>query len=170
VEFERALTLCYTNFVSASNRLRNVTVTLEEEVAQWARMEAARRDTSVSRLLGEILKDRNGIAAGLRTGYASCPWAQALPSAVRAPTSPARRPMTAPVFVDSNVLLYALDRTDLVNTGGSPNLAGGAMEGPSRAASVFRFLLNSMSMRFVSCRRHANRYEPKYAICWRGTL
>jgi hypothetical protein len=39
-----------------ANRLRNVTVTLEEDVAQWARIEAARRDTSVSRLLGEILK------------------------------------------------------------------------------------------------------------------
>ena len=39
-----------------ANRLRNVTVTLEEEVAQWARIEAARQDTSVSRLLGEILK------------------------------------------------------------------------------------------------------------------
>jgi len=44
--------------VSFSNRLRNVTVTLEEEVAQWARIEAARRDTSVSRLLGELLKER----------------------------------------------------------------------------------------------------------------
>ena len=41
-----------------SNRLRNVTVTLEEEVARWARIEAARRDTSMSRLLGEILKER----------------------------------------------------------------------------------------------------------------
>lgn len=39
-------------------RLRNVTITLEEEVASWARVEAARRDTSVSRLLAEILKDR----------------------------------------------------------------------------------------------------------------
>lgn len=39
-------------------RLRNVTVTLEEEVARWARIEAARRETSVSRLLGEILKER----------------------------------------------------------------------------------------------------------------
>lgn len=38
--------------------LRNVTVTLEEDVAQWARIEAARRDTSVSRLLGDILKER----------------------------------------------------------------------------------------------------------------
>jgi len=44
--------------VSQKNRLRNVTVTLEEDVAQWARIEAARRDTSVSRLLGELLKER----------------------------------------------------------------------------------------------------------------
>lgn len=41
----------------SKNRLRNVTVTLEEDVAQWARIEAARRDTSVSRLLGELLKE-----------------------------------------------------------------------------------------------------------------
>lgn len=39
-------------------KLRNVTVTLQEDVARWARLEAARRDTSVSRLLGEILKQR----------------------------------------------------------------------------------------------------------------
>jgi len=44
--------------VSSQHQLRNVTVTLEEEVAQWARIEAARRDTSVSRLLGELLKER----------------------------------------------------------------------------------------------------------------
>jgi len=39
------------------SRLRNVTVTLEDHVARWARLEAAHRDTSVSRLLGEILKE-----------------------------------------------------------------------------------------------------------------
>ena len=39
-------------------KLRNVTVTLEEKVALWARVEAARQDTSVSRLLGDILKER----------------------------------------------------------------------------------------------------------------
>ncbi len=38
--------------------LRNVTLTLEEDVARWARLEAARLDTSVSRLLGGILKQR----------------------------------------------------------------------------------------------------------------
>jgi hypothetical protein len=40
------------------SKLRNVTVTLEEPVARWARIEAARKDTSVSRLLGAILKER----------------------------------------------------------------------------------------------------------------
>jgi hypothetical protein len=37
---------------------RNVTVSLDEEVALWARLEAARRDTSVSRLLGDLLKEQ----------------------------------------------------------------------------------------------------------------
>lgn len=35
---------------------RNVTITLDENVARWARLEAARRDTSVSRLLADMLK------------------------------------------------------------------------------------------------------------------
>jgi len=39
-------------------RLRNITITLEESLARWARIEAARRDTSVSRFLAEILKER----------------------------------------------------------------------------------------------------------------
>jgi hypothetical protein len=36
--------------------LKNITVTLDPETARWARLEAAKRDTSVSRLLGEILR------------------------------------------------------------------------------------------------------------------
>jgi hypothetical protein len=39
-----------------TRNLRNVTVTLDEETARWARLEAARQDTSVSRLLGDLLK------------------------------------------------------------------------------------------------------------------
>lgn len=35
-----------------------MTITLDEDVARWARMEAAKRETSVSRLVGEMLKDR----------------------------------------------------------------------------------------------------------------
>ncbi len=37
--------------------MRNITITLEENVARWARLEAARRDMSVSRLLDGILKE-----------------------------------------------------------------------------------------------------------------
>ena len=38
--------------------LRNVTITLEEDVAEWARIEAAKRDTSVSKLVGEMLREK----------------------------------------------------------------------------------------------------------------
>jgi hypothetical protein len=38
--------------------MKNVTVTLDEEVAQWARVWAARHNTSVSKLLGELLAER----------------------------------------------------------------------------------------------------------------
>lgn len=37
--------------------MRNVTITLEEEVARWIRLEAAKRETSVSRLVGEMLRE-----------------------------------------------------------------------------------------------------------------
>ena len=39
-------------------KLRNIIVTLDEEVARWVRMEAARKETSVSRLLAGILRAR----------------------------------------------------------------------------------------------------------------
>lgn len=38
--------------------MKNVTVTMEDAVAEWARLEAARRNTSVSRLVGEMLADK----------------------------------------------------------------------------------------------------------------
>lgn len=41
-------------------KLRNITITLEERIARWARIEAARRDTSVSRFLAGILKEQMG--------------------------------------------------------------------------------------------------------------
>ncbi len=36
--------------------MRNVTITLDEDVAKWARVRAAELDTSVSRMLGEVLR------------------------------------------------------------------------------------------------------------------
>ncbi len=38
--------------------LRNVTITLDEDVARWARIQAAERDTSLSRLVGEVLREK----------------------------------------------------------------------------------------------------------------
>jgi plasmid stability protein len=40
--------------------MKNVTVTLDEETARWARVEAARRDLSVSSLLRELLREHMG--------------------------------------------------------------------------------------------------------------
>ena len=38
--------------------MRNVTVTLDEEVARWARIRAAELDVSVSRMLGDLLREQ----------------------------------------------------------------------------------------------------------------
>ena len=42
---------CYTGFV-----LKNVTITVPEEVAHWARKRAAEENISVSRLVGKMLE------------------------------------------------------------------------------------------------------------------
>jgi hypothetical protein len=59
-------------------RLRNITITLEEQVARRARLEAARRDTSVSRLLAGILKDhmreKNGYQTAMRSALSRKPF------------------------------------------------------------------------------------------------
>jgi hypothetical protein len=46
-----ALYSCYTDFVS-----RNVTIRISDEAALWARRRAAEENTSVSRLVGEMLE------------------------------------------------------------------------------------------------------------------
>ncbi|WP_376692060.1 hypothetical protein [Wenzhouxiangella sp. EGI_FJ10409] len=43
--------------------MKNVTITLDEETARWARIEAARRGTSVSKLVGEMLRERRELEA-----------------------------------------------------------------------------------------------------------
>lgn len=49
---------------------RNVTVTLDEETARWVRVEAAKRDTSVSKFLGEILAERRRRTEGYEASRA----------------------------------------------------------------------------------------------------
>ena len=41
-----------------ARRLKNITVTVEEDVARWARIEAAKRDISVSKMLGNLLREK----------------------------------------------------------------------------------------------------------------
>ncbi|MBU3915612.1 hypothetical protein KKA14_08750 [bacterium] len=38
--------------------MKNMTITLDEEVANWARIRAAKCQSSVSRLVGELLKQK----------------------------------------------------------------------------------------------------------------
>jgi len=38
--------------------MKNVTITLDDEVARWARVWAAEHETSVSRMVGELLRQR----------------------------------------------------------------------------------------------------------------
>ncbi len=48
-----------TNFVLRYfHGMKNVTITVDEEVARWARVWAAKHNTSVSRLVGEMLAER----------------------------------------------------------------------------------------------------------------
>ena len=60
------------------SRLRNITVTLEPELALWARMEAARMETSVSRFLAGVLREkmtaREGYAPAMRRALARKPF------------------------------------------------------------------------------------------------
>lgn len=54
--------------------MRNVTVTLDEETARWARIEAARREMSVSSFVRLLLRERMGGQAafsGARDRYLS---------------------------------------------------------------------------------------------------
>ena len=43
---------------------RNVTIVLAEESARWVRVEAARRDTSVSQYVGELVERERGREEG----------------------------------------------------------------------------------------------------------
>lgn len=38
--------------------MKNVTITMDDEVARWARMAAAEREMSLSRFVGELLRER----------------------------------------------------------------------------------------------------------------
>jgi hypothetical protein len=47
--------------------MKNVTITLEEEVARWARVRAAEQDISVSRMLSNLLREQMAREARYQT-------------------------------------------------------------------------------------------------------
>ncbi len=57
--------------------MKNVTITLDEEVARWARIRAAEEDTSLSRMVGEMLRekmlDENNYQTAMQNYLASSP-------------------------------------------------------------------------------------------------
>ena len=55
---------CYTDIV-----LKNVTITLTEEVALWARKRAAEENTSVSKLVGNMLENQMRLSDGYWHAY-----------------------------------------------------------------------------------------------------
>jgi plasmid stability protein len=50
--------------------MKNVTVTLDEETARWVRIEAARRDESVSSLLRDLVREHIGGRESYRAAMA----------------------------------------------------------------------------------------------------
>lgn len=46
--------------------MKNVTITLDETVADWSRIKAAKERTSVSRWIGELLKEKMQNELGYR--------------------------------------------------------------------------------------------------------
>jgi hypothetical protein len=55
---------CYTDFV-----LKNMTITVSEDVARWARKKAAEENTSVSKLVGRMLEDQMRLSDGYWQAY-----------------------------------------------------------------------------------------------------
>ena len=43
--------------------MKNVTITVDDTALEWVRVEAAKRNTSVSRLVGEMLQEKMQLAA-----------------------------------------------------------------------------------------------------------
>jgi hypothetical protein len=51
--------------------MKNVTITVDEAALEWARIEAAKRNTSVSRLVGEMLAEKMRRDDSYERAYAS---------------------------------------------------------------------------------------------------
>jgi hypothetical protein len=93
--------------------MKNVTISLDETVARWARVKAAEEDKSLSRFLAELLEERMKHEADYQAGLEVFRSKSPSVCEKRARSyRPATSFMTARYFVDSNVVVYARDLTE----------------------------------------------------------
>src|SRR6266853_5020054 len=93
---------------SAGYPMKNVTITLDRETAAWTRVHAAQRNQSVSRFVGEVLREH--MREAREYDVAMKRYLTKGPFKLTGPPSPipsARSCMTGPCFVDADVFLYA---------------------------------------------------------------
>lgn len=115
--------------------MKNVTITVDDPVLEWARIEAARRGTSVSRMVGDFLGELQRREDAYERAYlawrtdertwrtpptdgpaiAMCGFGRTPASSdagASAPSAVLERTLAQPVFVDTAVLLVAEDGAD----------------------------------------------------------
>lgn len=92
--------------------MKNVTITLDEEVARWARIWAAEHDTSVSRMLGEVLKEKMLEESAYRTSMERYFAVEPAPFGIGMSDIREKTFMTAKYFVDTTILVWARDSFD----------------------------------------------------------
>lgn len=66
--------------------MRNVTIKIDEDLARWARMWAAKHDTSVSQLVADMLRQRRAQEEGYQAAMKQ--WAAWEPRPLREPGEP----------------------------------------------------------------------------------
>ncbi len=99
--------------------MKNLTITVDDSVLEWARIEAARRGASVSRMVGDFMAELQRREDAYERAYLawrtderswraqSAPTAE--PAAAVATAAPAPLPRDATVLVDTGVLVLAED-------------------------------------------------------------
>ncbi len=99
--------------------MKNLTITVDDSVLEWARIEAARRGASVSRMVGDFMAEMQRREDAYERAYLAWrtderSWraqsaATAEPAAAVATAAPALLPRDATVLVDTGVLVLAED-------------------------------------------------------------
>ena len=99
--------------------MKNLTITVDDSVLEWARIEAARRGASVSRMVGDFMAEMQRREDAYERAYLAWrtderSWraqsaAPAEPAAAVATAAPAPLPRDATVLVDTGVLVLAED-------------------------------------------------------------